>query len=196
MTAPVATPGREHWVERIPHREAVMLEDVDLFADFFVACEREDGLPRLRMWRFEGDGPEAAPAGEIAFPEPAYSAHPHANRIFETTTYRYAYQSLVTPSSVYEYDTASGTSTLLKQVEIPGGFDRTNSINSICLICRFFGCLTIAGTAVAEFNFAHSNFVFMLGILIFGIISAVGQFALARNSYPIRSISGQHAVHV
>ncbi len=125
VTAPVATPGREHWTERIPHRDGVMLEDVDLFADFFVACEREDGLPRLRMWRFEGDGPEAAPAGEIAFPEPAYSAHPHANRIFETTTYRYAYQSLVTPSSVYEYDTAIGNSTLLKQVEIPGGFDRT-----------------------------------------------------------------------
>ena len=62
-----------------------MLEDVDLFAGFFIACEREDGLPRLRLWKFAGDGPEAAPAGEIAFPEPAYSAHPHINRIFETT---------------------------------------------------------------------------------------------------------------
>ena len=125
VTAPVATPGREHWVERIPHRDNVMLEDVDLFASFFIACEREDGLPRLRMWRFKGDGAEAVPAGEIAFPEPAYSAHPHANRVFDTNAYRYAYQSLVTPSSVFEYDTAAGISTLLKQVEIPGGFDRT-----------------------------------------------------------------------
>ena len=64
-------------------------------------------------------------AGEIAFPEPAYSAHPHINRIFETTTFRYAYQSLVTPASVYEYDVRSGASTLLKQQEVPGGFDRT-----------------------------------------------------------------------
>ena len=125
MTAPVATPGREHWTELIAHRDAVMLEDVDLFAGFFIACEREDGLPRLRLWKFTGDGPEAAPAGEIAFPEPAYSAHPHINRIFETTTFRYGYQSLVTPSSVYEYDMATGASTLLKQLEIPGGFDRT-----------------------------------------------------------------------
>jgi oligopeptidase B len=124
VTAPVATPGREHWTERIPHRDAVMLEDVDLFADFFVACEREDGLPRLRLWRFTGDGAETAPAGEISFPEPAYSAHPHINRIFDTATFRYAYQSLVTPSSVYEYDVATGASTLLKQLEIPGGFDR------------------------------------------------------------------------
>ena len=92
---------------------------------FFVACEREDGLPRLRLWTFAGDGPEAQPAGEIAFPEPAYNAHPHINRIFETTTFRYGYQSLVTPSSVYEYDVRRGASTLLKQLEIPGGFDRT-----------------------------------------------------------------------
>jgi len=124
-TAPAETPGREHWTELIAHRDAVMLEDVDLFQGFFIACEREDGLPRLRLWKFAGHGPEAAPAGEIAFPEPAYSAHPHINRIFDTTTFRYGYQSLVTPDSVYEYDIATGASTLLKQREIPGGFDRT-----------------------------------------------------------------------
>jgi oligopeptidase B len=125
VTAPVATPGREHWTERIAHRDNVMLEDVDLFAGFFIACEREGGLPRLRLWRFAGDGPEAAPDGEIAFPEPAYSAEPHINRIFDAAAYRYDYESLVTPSSVYEYDIATGASTLLKQREIPGGFDRS-----------------------------------------------------------------------
>ena len=56
VTAPVATPGREHWTELIAHRDAVMLEDVDLFAGFFIACEREDGLPRLRLWKFAERG--------------------------------------------------------------------------------------------------------------------------------------------
>jgi oligopeptidase B len=125
VAAPVATPGREHWSELIPHRDGVMIEEIDLFAGFFVACEREEGLPRLRLWRFDGEGPEAAKAGEIAFPEPAYSAQPHVNRIFDTPTFRYAYQSLVTPASVYEYDVATAASTLLKQLEVPGGFDRT-----------------------------------------------------------------------
>ena len=125
VTVPVATPGREHWVERIAHRDEVMLEEVDLFSSFYVACDRENGLPRLRLWRFAADGPEADAAGEIAFPEPAYSAHPHINRVFDSTAFRYAYQSLVTPSSVYEYDMKTGASTLLKQVEVPGGFDRT-----------------------------------------------------------------------
>jgi oligopeptidase B len=125
VTAPAATPGREFWTELIAHRDGVMIEEIDLFAGFFIACEREEGLPRLRLWRFDGDGPEAAKTGEISFPEPAYDAHPHVNRVFETPTFRYAYQSLVTPSSVYEYDVATGASTLLKQLEIPGGFDRT-----------------------------------------------------------------------
>jgi oligopeptidase B len=125
VTAPVATPGRDHWTELIHHRGEIMLEEIDLFADFFVACEREDGLPQLRLWSFSAEGPEAAPADEIAFPEPAYSTHPHINRIFQTKTFRYAYQSLVTPSSVYEYDVSTGVSKLLKQLEIPGGFDRT-----------------------------------------------------------------------
>jgi oligopeptidase B len=125
VTAPVETPGREHWTELIAHRPGVMLEDVDLFAGFFIACEREDGLPRLRLWTFAGEGPQAAQTAEIEFPEPAYSAHPHINRIFDATKYRYGYQSLVTPSSVYEYDVKTGASKLLKQVEIPGGFDRS-----------------------------------------------------------------------
>ncbi len=126
VTAPLATPGRDHWTELIPHRPDVMLEDIDLFANFYVACEREDGLPRLRLWSFTGaDTAMATPSGEIPFPEPAYSAGPHINRIFETTKYRYGYQSLVSPSSVFEYDIAARTSRLLKQVEIPGGFDRT-----------------------------------------------------------------------
>jgi oligopeptidase B len=125
VTAPVATPDRAHWQELIPHRADVVLEDVDLFRDFFVASEREDGLPRLHIWRFSSEGPAATSEEEIKFPEPTYSAFPHINHIFDADKFRYGYQSLVTPSSVYEYDLSSRSSTLLKQTEIPGGFDRT-----------------------------------------------------------------------
>ena len=123
VTAPVATPGREHWTALLDHRQDIMLEDIDLFARFFVSCEREDGLPRLRLWSFT-ENDRAIQSNEIGFPEPVYSAFPHINREFDTDKFRYAYQSLVTPSSVYEYDLASGNSTLLKQVEVPGGFNR------------------------------------------------------------------------
>jgi oligopeptidase B len=124
VTAPVDAPSRENWVEQIPHRQSVMLEDVDIFAGFFVACEREDGLPRLRLWKFQDETPAASRSGEITFPEPAYNASPGTNLIFETTSFRYGYQSLVTPGSVFEYDLETRESRLLKQQEVPGGFDR------------------------------------------------------------------------
>jgi oligopeptidase B len=125
VTAPVNAPGRENWTELIPHRPEAMLEEVDLFARHAMAWERRRGLQHVRAVPFRGAGPEMIPGREIEFPEPVYSIHPHANRVYETQKYRYAYQSLVTPASVFEYDVATGESKLLKQVEVPGGFDRT-----------------------------------------------------------------------
>src|SRR6266702_19685 len=55
VTAPAEDPSRENWTERLPHRADVMLEEVDLFSAFYIACEREDGLPRMRVWRFVGN---------------------------------------------------------------------------------------------------------------------------------------------
>src|SRR5579862_4212982 len=125
VTVAVEAPGRANWAEMLPHNPEVMLEEVDLFDSFFVACERGVGLQHLRVLSFRGAGLETAGEREISFPEPVYSAHPHINRVFDTTKYRYSYQSLVTPSSVYEYDVQTGESKLLKQLEVPGEFDRT-----------------------------------------------------------------------
>ncbi len=129
VTTPADTPQQEHWQELIAHRDDVMLEDVSLFAGFAVASERRGGLEHLRILRLsaptEGASPSVAREAEIAFPEPAYSVHLAGNRTFSTNYLRYAYQSLVTPSSVYEYELSTGSSTLLKEQEVPGGFDRT-----------------------------------------------------------------------
>jgi oligopeptidase B len=132
VTAPVATPGRDHWTGFIPLDPLHPLEDFDLFQSFAVTSHRKLGLPTLEVLRFTDtkDVPTFARPVAIDFPEPAYSAAPHVNRTFSTDVYRYSYQSLVSPPSVYEYnvgrnDPASpvGESKLLKQQEVPGGFD-------------------------------------------------------------------------
>src|SRR5271168_411251 len=114
VTAPVPTPGRAYWRELIAHREDVMLEELELFQSFAVLLERFNGLPHLKVMFFDNQGTFTGPSPEIAFPEPTYSAHPHVNREFVTDTFRYGYQSLVSPTSVYEYNVVSGQSTLLK----------------------------------------------------------------------------------
>ncbi|HEX7771244.1 MAG TPA: prolyl oligopeptidase family serine peptidase, partial [Pyrinomonadaceae bacterium] len=62
----------------------------------------------------------------IKFPEPVYSAGLSTNHEFDTSVVRYSYNSLVTPSSTLDYDMNTGKATLLKQEEVPGGFDRKN----------------------------------------------------------------------
>ncbi len=62
----------------------------------------------------------------VEFPEPVYSASLSQNREFITPIVRYNYQSLVTPSSVFDYDMKTRKATLLKETEVPGGFDKNN----------------------------------------------------------------------
>ena len=122
VTAPVEASGREQWKELIAEDDEAPLEDFDLFAKYCVCSRRQLGLTTLAVQRF-GENGSLKPAQEISFPEPAYTAQAHVNREFETDVFRYSYQSLVSPASVYEYDVLTGTSRLLKQQEVPGGFD-------------------------------------------------------------------------
>lgn len=122
VRAAVGAPGREHWEELLAEKKDSPLDSFDLFQNFVVTRYREAGLPILRVFGFDGEGRPVAP-NDIRFPDPAYTASGEINPDFHTTTYRYAYQSLVRPASVFRYDVATHESTLLKQQEVPGGFD-------------------------------------------------------------------------
>jgi oligopeptidase B len=121
VTAPVSDPSEKNWKEFIAHKPAVKLDAISLFADFAVLSEWENGLQQLEIVDFKSNK-----RTRIQFPEPVYSAGLSQNREFNTSTIRYAYNSLVTPSSTFDYDVSTGKSTLLKELEVPGGFDRNN----------------------------------------------------------------------
>ena len=134
MRAPVGSKGREDWVEVLAENPEAPLEDFDLFRSFLVASYRERGLPVLRVFGMEADG-MLGEAREIRFADPAYEAEGEVNVSAEATTYRYAYESLVRPASVYEYDVATGESVLLKQQDVPGGFDAANYASERVWFC-------------------------------------------------------------
>jgi len=118
VTAPLADPSPARWRPFVEHRPDVLLEDVEVFKDFVVLQEKQAGLNRLRVHSFS-DGRWK----EVAFPEPVYTAYASGTPEFDSKALRYSYQSLTTPSSVYDYDMAAGTSVLLKREEVLGGFD-------------------------------------------------------------------------
>jgi oligopeptidase B len=121
MKAPVEDPGKENWEEVIPHRDDVLLEGVDMFKDYMVLEERENGLNRIRI-RGLSDGRDRY----MDFDEPTYSAYVSNNPEFETQTLRYQYESLTTPSSTYDYDMETGEKVLRKEQSVLGGFNREN----------------------------------------------------------------------
>ncbi len=118
VTAPLADPSPGHWKPFVEHRPDVLLDDFEVFRDFVVLQEKQAGLNHLRVHRF-ADGRWK----EVAFPEPVYTAFAAGTPEFESRLLRYDYQSLTTPSSVYDYDMEAGTSVLLKREEVLGGFD-------------------------------------------------------------------------
>jgi oligopeptidase B len=118
MTALVSEPAADHWFEVIGHREDVRIERADAFANHLVLSERADGGQRLRV-RNLADGVEHT----IEQPEEAASVWLGSNREFDATTVRYGFSSLVTPTSAFDYDLGTRTSTLVKQQPVLGGFD-------------------------------------------------------------------------
>jgi oligopeptidase B len=117
-TAPVSSPHKENWKEVIPHRQNVMLRGIDCFADHYVALERENGIPQMRVTDL-GSGEYHY----VKFPEPVYVAYPGQNAEFHTTNYRLSYQSFVTPDSLYDYNVKTRKRKLLKQQPVLGGYD-------------------------------------------------------------------------
>jgi len=118
MTAPVDDPGREQWQELVPHRPEVKLEGVTAFAGHLVRYERREGVRRIVVTPY-ADGAEH----ELAMPEEVYDTGPATNAEFDTSTLRFVYTSLVTPSTVFDEDLDTGERTLLKATEVLGGHD-------------------------------------------------------------------------
>jgi oligopeptidase B len=123
VEAPVDRPGAEDWTELLPHREDTKLEDVEAFADHVVRFERVGGLPRFVVTR-TSTGDEH----EIEQPEPVYGLFLGGNATYETSVFRFAYTSLSTPVSHFDYDMNTRERTLVKQQPVLGEFDPDNYV--------------------------------------------------------------------
>ncbi len=118
VSAPVSDPSKASWTPVLPYRPAVRVDGTDEFRNHLVVYEREAGLRQVRIIELA--------TGEdhlISFPEPVYSIRQHDNPEFDTTLLRFTYTSMVTPSSVVEYDMATRSWTVRKQTEVLGGYD-------------------------------------------------------------------------
>jgi oligopeptidase B len=118
VTAPIADPSEANWKPFIDHNPAVKIDGLSFFANHIVVSEREGGLDYLRVIDMKTKA-----SHRIATTEPDYTMSLGNNPEFDTTAVRFIYQSMVTPSSTFEYDLSTKQQKLLKQQEVLGGYD-------------------------------------------------------------------------
>jgi oligopeptidase B len=124
MKTPETKTGKKNWVDVIPHREDVLLEDIEIFKNYLVVEERSNGLNHIRIMPW-GDEPDYY----LPFGSETYNAYTTTNIDFDTDVLRYSYQSLATPSSVIDFNMKTKTKEILKEQEVLGGkFDKENYV--------------------------------------------------------------------
>nr|WP_215909070.1 S9 family peptidase [Pseudoalteromonas ostreae] len=129
MTATAATiADRNQWFEHTPHREEVLFEGVELFNDFLVLTEREQGQTRFVVINKQQQ------RMTLAFDDPCFYASVAMNPEPNSQSARIYYSSLTTPGSLYEVNLSSGDKTLLKQQQVLGRFDAENYVSERLMI--------------------------------------------------------------
>jgi len=121
VSCPLSATNKNNWEELIPHREDVLLEDIELFKQYLVLEERSEGLNKIRIIKWEDNSEHY-----LDFGEPAYSASTSFNPDFETEWLRYSYNSLTTPSSIIDYNMVTKEKVVKKEQEVVGDFDKSN----------------------------------------------------------------------
>lgn len=117
--------GLRNWKEVIAHREHVLLEDIDIFKNYLVICERTHGLNQIRIMCWDGTDDYY-----IQFDNETYTANTSTNVDFDTEILRYSYNSLVTPASIIDFNMRTKTKVVKKEQEVQDPkFDKHNYVS-------------------------------------------------------------------
>ncbi|HMO61067.1 MAG TPA: S9 family peptidase [Ferruginibacter sp.] len=115
--------GSTNWKDYLPHRDDVLVQGFDLYKNYMAVSERKNGLTQIQVInRANGS------SHQLAFDEPVYTASIVGLPDYNTDVMRFNYTSLTTPNSVYDYNMTTRQKQLMKEQEVPGGFNKGNYI--------------------------------------------------------------------
>lgn len=102
------------WKDFLAHREDVLIESFEVFKNYIVVSERKDGLVNFRITdRRSGN------FKYIGFNDDIYCAASYYNYEYESGLFRYTYESMVTPPTIYDYNLENDARIVLKKKEVP-----------------------------------------------------------------------------
>jgi len=100
-------------------------DPVDIFKNYYILSERENGLNKLKIVRWDNTESYYLP-----FDNETYTAYVGRNPEFDTEVVRYGYNSMTTPTSVIDFNMETRQKEIKKeQVVLGGKFDKENYIS-------------------------------------------------------------------
>ncbi len=129
MSATEKQTSRSKWKEVLPHREGIYLNDFEVFQEFIVLEDQENGLIKLRVINQKGETID-----EIDFGEPTYTAWIDVNLESKTDWVRYGFSSLKTPEALYEYNLRTKEIRTLKKETILCDYDPNDYVTERHLV--------------------------------------------------------------
>jgi oligopeptidase B len=112
----------ENWVEFITHRPNILLEDIEIFKNYYVLTERDNGLNRLKITKWD-----ESDSYYIPFDSETYVAYPYANPDFDTDNFRYVFNSMTSPYAIIDFNMSTKVKEIKKEQEVLGGkFNKEN----------------------------------------------------------------------
>ena len=109
----------------IPHREDVRLEGVDTYRDQVVVGYRRAGIGRAAIMDVRHGWSEFK---ELNFNEELYTVSVGGNPEWDAPVLRVSYTSFIQPSQLFDYRVETGEYTLLKEQEVPGGYNKDDYV--------------------------------------------------------------------
>jgi len=106
------------WETVVEHDQAVKIQGYAVYHKFVGLFVRTGGLNEIRIFY-----PASAETHTVTFPEPVYAVFPSPGPEYHSSSFRYNYSSLNRPQTIYDFDINAKTSMVLKEQEIPGGFN-------------------------------------------------------------------------
>ncbi|QQU79033.1 S9 family peptidase [Corynebacterium striatum] len=109
----------------IPHREDVRLEGVDSYRDQVVVGYRRGGIGRAAIMDVRHGWSDFK---ELNFNEELYTVSVGGNPEWDAPVLRVSYTSFIQPSQLFDYRVETGEYTVLKEQEVPGGYNKDDYV--------------------------------------------------------------------
>jgi oligopeptidase B len=112
----------ENWEEFISHRPDILLQDIEIFKDYYVLTERDNGLNKLKITKWDD-----SESYYIPFDNETYVAYPYTNPDFDTDIFRYVFNSMTSPYAIIDFNMSTKVKEIKKEQEVLGGkFNKEN----------------------------------------------------------------------